>query len=68
MGVEHIFIVEDDILLKDVSVFRQYVETARAFGLGHLNFCRSYDSIADNGSFIKPIVFISAGKFKLELF
>lgn len=68
LGAKHIFIVEDDILLKDTAVFKVYVETARAFGLGHLNFCRSYDGIADNGSFIKPIVFISAGKFKLELF
>ena len=44
-GCERIFIVEDDIKLKDVSVFRKYVDTAKEFKLEHLNFGRSFDTM-----------------------
>ena len=37
-GCQHIFMIEDDVVIKDVSVFEKYIETAKAFNLGHLNW------------------------------
>lgn len=35
---ENIFIMEDDILIKDSSVFNQYIHVSQASGIQHLNF------------------------------
>ena len=32
------FVLEDDMVIKDVSVFRKYVDTASHFNLGHMNW------------------------------
>lgn len=37
-GCEHLFVIEDDIAVLDDIVFKKYVSTAMAFGLGHLVF------------------------------
>ncbi len=37
-GCKHIFILEDDILIKDVSVFDDYIAAARKTGLKHFNY------------------------------
>lgn len=37
-GVDHIFILEDDVLVNDKSVFDRYVKAAIKSGLFHLNF------------------------------
>lgn len=37
-GCEHIFIMEDDILIKDEKVFEQYIKHSLYSGIKHLNF------------------------------
>jgi GT2 family glycosyltransferase len=37
-GCEHIFIIEDDIIIKDDNVFEKYINTAEASGLWHLMY------------------------------
>ena len=37
-GCEHIFIMEDDILIKDEKVFEQYIKHSALSGIKHLNF------------------------------
>lgn len=41
-GCKHIFLIEDDITIKDQNVFKEYVETAKAFNLEHLIFGSVY--------------------------
>ncbi|MDH1211033.1 glycosyltransferase [Pseudomonas chengduensis] len=37
-GVEHIFLIEDDIYLTDDTVFDRYIEAARVSGIQHFNY------------------------------
>lgn len=37
-GCEHIFLMEDDILIKDEKVFEQYIKHSVISGIKHLNF------------------------------
>ena len=37
-GCEHIFIMEDDVLIKDENVFDQYIKTSVLTGIKHLNY------------------------------
>lgn len=37
-GCEHIFIMEDDILIKDEKVFEEYIKHSLITGIKHLNF------------------------------
>ncbi len=37
-GCDHIFIIEDDIFIKDPSVFEKYIKASKASGIQHFNF------------------------------
>lgn len=37
-GCEHIFLMEDDILIKDESVFNKYIRASQASGIYHFNY------------------------------
>lgn len=37
-GCEHIFIMEDDVLIKDDSVFERYIKTSEVSGIKHLSY------------------------------
>ena len=37
-GMDHLFLMEDDIFVKDPRVFEQYVEASRITGIQHFNF------------------------------
>jgi GT2 family glycosyltransferase len=37
-GCEHIFLIEDDIIIKDKNVFQKYIDTATESGIWHLMF------------------------------
>ena len=37
-GIELIFIMEDDMILKDPDIFKKYIETAQSSGIHHLNY------------------------------
>ena len=38
LGCEHIFLIEDDILIKDENVFEEYIKHSAISGIKHLNF------------------------------
>ena len=37
-GCDYLFIIEDDMLVKDTTVFRQYIEAYKASGIHHFNY------------------------------
>ena len=37
-GFEHIFIIEDDMLIKDKEVFNKYIEASQVSGIKHMMF------------------------------
>jgi GT2 family glycosyltransferase len=37
-GCDHIFIIEDDMVIKDLSVFERYIEASKVTGLKHMMF------------------------------
>jgi glycosyltransferase involved in cell wall biosynthesis len=38
-GCKHIFLMEDDMIIKDPCVFEQYIKTAEMTGIHHLMYC-----------------------------
>lgn len=38
LGCEHIFLIEDDILIKNENVFKEYIRHSAISGIKHLNF------------------------------
>ena len=38
MGCEHIFLIEDDIYIKDPLVFEKYIEASKITGIQHFNY------------------------------
>ena len=63
---KHIFVIEDDIIIKKTNVFKKYIDVAKEFNLGHLNFCRAWDSITKK--YLFPFVTINGKNEKLQLF
>ena len=49
---QHIFLIEDDINIKNGDVFKYYIDAAKSFNLQHLNFCMAWDSITKQ--YLKP--------------
>jgi len=37
-GCEHIFLIENDMILKSSAIFKKYIEAAKTTGITHLNF------------------------------
>ncbi len=37
-GIDHMFLMEDDIIIKDENVFEKYIETSKKTGLKHLMY------------------------------
>ena len=37
-GCEHLFLIEDDIIIKDSSVFEKYIEASQKSGIRHFNY------------------------------
>lgn len=38
-GVEHIFVIEDDMLILDATIFTRYIDAAARSGLKYLSYC-----------------------------
>jgi hypothetical protein len=47
--IEHVFIIEDDILIKDPKVFQAYIKAAESTGIHHL----CYEKVAGNEKTLK---------------
>ena len=69
-GCEHIFLIEDDIFIKDETVFHKYIEASKASGIQHFNFSqhgvmnKSFDLNRDPN----PRVIINYGSIKIPLY
>lgn len=49
-GCDYIFLLEDDIVIKDNSVFNKYIETSKLSGIQHFNFAfHGRDNYLPNG-------------------
>lgn len=68
-GCEHIFIVEDDIIVKNHKVFDEYIKLRRKTGLQHFNF--GYHGPANKGNISKgkptPRYIFDYGDIKLAV-
>lgn len=66
---DHIFIVEDDIVVKDHKVFDEYIKARKVTGIQHFNF--GYHGPANRGNKSKgapqPRYIIDYGNFKLAI-
>lgn len=59
---QHLFLIEDDMKLKSPHVFQRYIETAKHFNLGHLNW-NTLPQIKDTN----PTYTISHNGFSLDI-
>lgn len=51
LGCEHLFLIEDDILIKNSNVFEEYIKAANSTGIHHL----CYEKIAGNEKTLKYV-------------
>lgn len=63
---DHIFLIEDDIRIKNYNVFKQYINTAEEFDIGHLNFCGRW--MPEQNQFQQPYYTINSPKYGLEFY
>lgn len=65
-GCQHIFLIEDDITVKNQEVFKEYIQTAKAFKLDHLIFGSVYTPPTWN---LDPVIAtFENGEKKLDLY
>jgi len=57
-GCEHIFILEDDLLIKDENVFDEYIKHSVISGIKHFNFALSDDIKNKNNGIPNPKVIV----------
>lgn len=51
LGCEHLFLIEDDILVKNPNVFKEYIKAANSTGIHHL----CYEKVANNEKTLKYV-------------
>jgi glycosyltransferase involved in cell wall biosynthesis len=51
LGCEHIFLIEDDIIIKNPKVFEEYIKAANSTGIHHL----CYEKVAGNEKSLKYV-------------
>jgi GT2 family glycosyltransferase len=56
MGCDHIFLIEDDMIIKDDTVFDKYIKASKISGIQHLNFSQHgyANKFRDENSYILP--------------
>ena len=64
---EHIFIMEDDIIIKDETVFRKYIDTASVSGIWHLMYGYHGPANKTHDKNINPRAVIDYGEHKVAL-
>ncbi len=68
-GCDHIFIMEDDILIKNADVFQEYIKARNITGIQH--FCFGYHGPANRGNISKgtpqPRYIIDYGAVKIAI-
>ncbi|WP_225085067.1 glycosyltransferase family 2 protein [Pectobacterium colocasium] len=63
--VEHFFLIEDDVFIKDKNVFETYISVSKKTGIQHLNFSQHGNNNKDTNG--KPIVNLKVAYEGLEL-
>lgn len=67
MGCDHIFIIEDDMLIKDSQIFSHYINASKQSGIQHLMF--GYHGPANKNGISKgkpyPRLIVNYGEFSL---
>lgn len=63
---DHIFLIEDDVIIKNTNVFKEYINTAKQFNIGHLNFCSRWSN--QTQKFEKPIYSIKYLNYTLDFY
>jgi glycosyltransferase involved in cell wall biosynthesis len=66
-GMDHLFLMEDDIFVKDGRVFEQYVEAARITGIQHLNFSQHGPNNKGPQGKADPITVLDYGSLRIAL-
>ena len=66
-GCEHIFLIEDDIIIKDKNVFQKYIDTAAASGIWHLMFGYHGPANKTPDKKVFPRTIIDYGEHKVAL-
>jgi GT2 family glycosyltransferase len=69
-GCDHIFLMEDDIYIKDNSVFRKYIEASKATGIQHFNFSQHgiMNKTFDGLSNPNPRMIVKYGDIQVPLY
>lgn len=67
-GMDHLFLMEDDIFVKDPSVFDRYIEAARHTGIQHLNFSQHGPKNRDAKGKADFVSTIDYGSLRLALY
>lgn len=67
-GCEHLFLVEDDMLIKNYDVFKKYIDTAQIFNLEHLNFGSAWNSTQNAQMTRKKVVQIQGHDIAVDLY
>lgn len=67
---DHIFLIEDDIFIKNPKVFEKYIETSKITGIQHLNFSQHgvMNKTFDGQKNPNPKVIVDYGKITLPLY
>ena len=66
---EHLFLIEDDIFVKDITVFEKYIEASKISGIQHFNYSQHgimNKSWPDGKA--NPIIVIDYGSIKIPLY
>ena len=66
-GMDHLFLMEDDIFVKDGRVFEQYVEAARITGIQHLNFSQHGPKNKNSDGIPDPVTTVDYGSLQIAL-
>ena len=66
-GMDHLFLMEDDIFVKDGRVFEQYVEAARITGIQHLNFSQHGPKNKSSDGIPDPVTTVQYGPVRIAL-
>lgn len=66
-GCEHIFLMEDDVVVTDPSVFNRYIQASKETGIKHLNFCLHGEDNKIDGK-PAPKLIVDYKKTKLALY
>jgi glycosyltransferase involved in cell wall biosynthesis len=66
-GMDHLFLMEDDIFVKDGRVFEQYVEAARITGIQHLNFSQHGPKNKSPYGIPDPVTTVNYGPLRIAL-